>query len=144
MPRSTAPTPTHTTRGPSRALGPRVVAAAALAVSAYLHLDLARGPLVGGGQITLAGLFTAQAVVAIVVALAVLLRPGRPAWVAVAIVGLGSLAALVLSVYVQIPAVGPFPTLYEPLWYPEKVIAAGAAALAAVTAMVALAGGRRP
>jgi hypothetical protein len=143
MPRSTAPAPAPTTRSPSRALGPRVVAATALGLSAYLHLDLAQGPLVGGGQITLAGLFTAQAVVAIVVALAVLLRPGRPAWGAVAIVGLGSLAALVVSVYVQIPAVGPLPTLYEPFWYTEKVIAAGAAALAAVTALVALARGRR-
>ena len=115
-----------------------MVGAAALGVSAYLHVDLAQGPLVSGGQITLAGLFTAQAVVATLTAVAVLVRPGRPAWIAVAAVALGSFAALVLSVYVQIPAVGPFPTLYEPFWYGEKVIAAAAAAIAAVTALVAL------
>jgi hypothetical protein len=141
MPRSTAP---GTSRGPSRALGLRVVAAAALGVSAYLHADLAQGPLVSDGQITQAGLFIAQAVVATLVAVAVLVRPGWPAWAAVAIVGLASFTALVLSVYVQIPAVGPFPALHEPLWYPEKVIAAAAAALATVTAFVALALGRRP
>jgi len=140
MPLPSAPARSHAPRSASRALGLRVVAAAALCLSAYLHLDLARGPLAGGGQITLAGLFTAQAVVAVVVAVAVLLRPRRPAWVAVAVVGLASLAALVLSVYVQIPAVGPFPTLYEPVWYPEKAAAAVAAALASVAALVALAG----
>jgi hypothetical protein len=122
----------------------RVVAATALAVSGYLHRDLAEGPLVGGGQVTLAGLFTAQAVVAIVVAVVVLVRPVRAAWLAVAVVGSASLAALILSVYVQIPAVGPFPSLYEPFWYPEKVIAAVAAAVASAAALVALGGrGRR-
>ena len=145
MPRSTAPAPSRgTRRQPSRSLLLRVLAAVALGVSAYLHVDLAQGPLVSAGQITLAGLFIAQAVVATIVALAVLVRPGRLTWAAVAVVGLASFAALVLSVYVQIPAVGPFPTLYEPIWYGEKVAAAGAAALAALVALVALARGRRP
>ena len=116
----------------------RVLAAAALGVSALLHVVLAQGPLVSGGQVTLAGLFIAQAIVATLIALAVLLSGHRLAWIAAAVVGLGSLAALVLSVYVQIPAVGPFPTLYEPLWYGEKVLAAASAALAAVVAVVAL------
>jgi hypothetical protein len=142
MPRSAA-APARTTRGPLRSTALRAVAAAGLAVSAYLHADLAEGPLAGDGQITLAGLFIAQAVVAIVVAVAVLARPSRLVWLAVAVVGLGSLAALVLSVYVQVPAVGPFPTLYEPLWYGEKVAAAVAAAVAGVTALVALGGDRR-
>ncbi|MCW2696295.1 MAG: hypothetical protein JWR62_1380 [Modestobacter sp.] len=142
MSRSTAPARSPA-RSASRGLGLRVVAAAALALSAYVHWDLARGPLVAGGHVTVAGLFTAQAVVAIVVAVVVLLRPGRAAWTAVAVVGLASLAALVLSVYVQIPAVGPLPTLYEPLWYGEKVLAVAAAAVAAVAALVALTGRRR-
>lgn len=53
-------------------------------------------------------------------------------------VGLASLTALVLSVYVRIPSIGPFPVLYEPLWYAEKVAAAMAAGTAAVVALVAL------
>ncbi|MDP9406985.1 MAG: hypothetical protein M3P95_03605 [Actinomycetota bacterium] len=127
----------------------RVLAAAALGVSAYLHIVLAQGPLVSGGQVTLAGLFLAQAVVAGLVALWVLVRPGGLGWLAALAVGGASLAALVLSVYVRIPAVGPFPVLYEPQWYGDKVAAAVAAAVATVVAGVALlrrgaARGRKP
>ena len=126
------------TRSTPAALLLRVLGAAALGVSAALHVVLAQGPLVSGGQITLAGLFLAQAVVATLVALAVLLLGSRLAWTAAAVLALGSLAALVLSVYVQLPAVGPFPALYEPAWYGEKVLAAVSAAVAAVVALVAL------
>lgn len=114
------------------------MAAAALAVSAYLHVDLAQGPLVIGGQLTLAALFLAQAVVAGLTALAVLVRATRPVWLLTALAGGGSLLALVLSVYVRIPAVGPFPSLQEPLWYGEKVVAAVSAGVACVVALVAL------
>ena len=139
--------PTRPRSRPTLAL--RVLAAAALAASSYLHVALAQGPLVSGGQVTLAALFLAQAVVAGLVALWVLVRPGRLAWLAVLAVGGASFAALVLSVYVRIPAIGPFPVLYEPQWYGDKVAAAVAAAVAAVAAAVALlllprgAGGRR-
>lgn len=44
--------------------------------------------------------------------------------VAAALVGLASLAALVGSVYVRIPSIGPLPGLYEPSWYLTKVAAA--------------------
>lgn len=117
----------------------RVLGAAALAVSGWLHYDLAAGPLVSDGQVTLAGLFIVQAVVAGLVALWVLVRGDRWSWVAVLVVGLASLVALVLSVYVRIPSIGPFPVLYEPLWYAEKVVAAVSAGAAAVVALVALA-----
>lgn len=116
----------------------RVVAAIALLVSAYQHVVLAEGPAVSAGQITVAGLFLAQAAVATAVAAWVLLAGRRPAWLAVTLVGAGSLVALVLSVYVQIPAFGPFPVLYEPYWYPQKVAAAVPAAVAAVVGGLAL------
>ena len=137
----TAPATQRSTRSPR---GPRilqVLAVASLAVSAYLHLTLARGPLVSGGQVTLAGLFIAQGLVAVLVAVWLLVRAGRPAWVGAGLVGLASLLALVLSVYVQIPAIGPLPAMYEPIWYPEKVVSAVAAGLAAAAALLAL--GRR-
>lgn len=117
----------------------RVLTAAALAVSAWLHVDLAAGPRYSDGQITLAGLFVAQAVVAGLVALWVLVLADRLSWVAAAVVGAVSLGALVLSVYVEVPSVGPFPTLYEPLWYRDKVVAAVAAGVAAVAAGAGLA-----
>jgi hypothetical protein len=116
----------------------RVLGAAALGVSAYLHVDLASGPRISDGEITLAGLFIAQAVVAGLVALWVLVLGDRLGWLAAAAVGAASLGALVLSVYVEIPSIGPFPTLYEPLWYADKVAAAVAAGVALLVAVLAL------
>jgi len=130
----------RTTRRRRTGVVPRVLGAAALGVSAYLHVDIARGlPLFGDGQVTLMGLFMAQAVVAALVAVWVLVRGDRLAWLAAGVVGLGSLAALVLSVYVRIPSIGPLPVIYEPFWYTDKYVAAAAAAVAAVVAAVALA-----
>ena len=116
----------------------RGVAAVALAVSAYIHVGLASGPLVADGQVTLAGLFTGQAVAAALAAVFVVVRGSRLAWVATAAVGLASLAVLVVTVYVMVPSIGPFPAVYSPIWYPEKVGAAVAAAVAGAAALVAL------
>ncbi len=113
-------------------------AVVALLVSAWVHVDLGDPPWSDDGQVTLAGLFVAQAVVAATVALWLLVQPGRAALVAAVLVGLASLGALVVSVYVRIPSIGPLPVLYEPLWYGEKVVAAVAAAVAAAWAAVAL------
>ena len=116
----------------------RVTTAAALAVSAYVHLELSGSPYYAAGQLTLGALFLGQAVVAAVVAGWVLLRGGRAALVAAAVVAAASLVALVLSTYVRLPAVGPVPVLYEPFWYAEKVVAAVSAALALGAALVGL------
>jgi hypothetical protein len=124
----------------------RVIGALALGYSGYLHLRIAleRPPLFADGQITLSGLFIAQAVAAAVVVLWVLARGDLIAWLAFAAVAAGSLGALVLSVYVQIPSVGPFPAIYEPVWYLDKNLAAAAAAIATLVALVALLRLRRP
>lgn len=114
-----------------------------LAVSGYVHYDLAQGPLAGDGGVTLAGLFVGQAVVAVLVSGWVLLRGDAWSVLVAGAVGLGSLAALVLSTYVSVPAVGPLPAMYEPLWYGRKVAAAVAAALAAAFAAFALLRTRR-
>jgi hypothetical protein len=116
----------------------RVVAAAALGVSGLIHLHLAGGYRLIGQQLTVGDLFLGQAVVAAVAALALLVRPVRLSWALAAVVGFGSLAALVLTVYVAVPAIGPFPRIYEPIWFPEKVAAAVAAALAAAAATAGL------
>jgi peptidoglycan/LPS O-acetylase OafA/YrhL len=116
----------------------RVLAAGALAVSAYLHVDLAQGYDVIGEQVTVGDLFLAQAAVAGVAALALLMRPVRLTWTLAALVGFGSLAALVLTVYVPVPAIGPFPRIYEPAWFPEKTASAVAAALAGAAATAGL------
>ena len=123
--------------------GLRWATAAALWVSAYLHWDLSASPYVADGQVTLSGLFLAQAAVAVLVAVWVALRAEPLALLAALAVAAGSLLALVLSVYVRLPSFGPFPVLYEPLWYGEKVAAAVAAAVATAAALAGLALGRR-
>jgi len=118
----------------------RVLGALALGYSGWLHLRIAleRPPLFADGQVTLSGLFIAQAVAAAIVVLWVLVRGDLLAWLAFGAVSLGSLVALVMSVYVQIPSIGPFPVIYEPVWYADKYLAAAAAALASVIALVAV------
>ena len=117
----------------------RLVAAAALLVVAGVHLDLAAGYALIGEQVTLGDLFRVQAGVAGLVALAVLVRPARVVWLAAAAVGFASLLAVVATVYVAVPAIGPLPRIFEPVWYAEKVVAAvaaGAAVLAALTGLL--------
>jgi hypothetical protein len=118
----------------------RVLGAVTLGYSGWLHLRIAldRPPLFADGQVTLSGLFIAQAVAAAVVVLWVLVRGDLLAWLAFGAVALGSLVALVASVYVEIPSIGPFPVIYEPFWYADKNLAAVAAALASVIALVAV------
>ena len=132
MVRPTAPTRRAARSSPAL----RVLVALALLASASLHVGLASGPGTSGGQLTVSALFLAQAVVAALVAVWVLLLPSRPARLAAAAVGLGSLVALVASTYVQVPAIGPFPSLYEPGWYTDKALAAVAAGLAGIGALV--------
>ncbi len=113
----------------------RLVVVAGLLVSAYLHVRLAPEFALVGETITEAHLFLAQAVVAGASAMWLLLRDTRPGWIVAAVVGLVSLGALVVTVYVPIPAFGPFPPLYEPIWYAEKALAAAAAAVAGFGAL---------
>jgi hypothetical protein len=122
----------------------RLLTAVALAVSAYVHVDLSSSPYWAGGQLTLGALFLGQAVVAGVVALLVLVRPSRAAYALAALVAAASFGALVLSTYVRLPQIGPFPVLYEPVWYADKVVAATAAGVALLAALAGLAAaGRR-
>ena len=129
---------TSSSRNETRLLALRGAATLALVVSAFIHIDLAAGPLVADGQITLAGLFIGQAIAAAFAALWVVARGSHLAWLVSGGVGLASLIALVVSVYVLVPSIGPLPAVYEPFWYAEKVVAASAAAVAVVAAVVAL------
>ena len=125
----------------SRALG--ALAAAALLGTAYVHVDLAGGYDAIGTQITQGDLFRAQAVAATAAALWLLLRPTRLGWLLAALVAAASLAAVVATVYIAVPALGPLPPLHEPIWYPEKAWAAVAAGLALLLSLPGLLVGRR-
>lgn len=121
-------------------------AAIGLAVSAYIHLTLAApfdantGTLVSQG-----GLFRIQAVVDVTAAALVVIRPRRWTGLLAAVVALGGLGLIVITVYapLDLTALG-LPYLYEPSWYQDKVVAAVAQGLAAIGALfVAAARGSR-
>lgn len=116
----------------------RLVASTALAVVAGVHLHLAAGYALVGDQVTQGDLFRAQAGVAGVVALALVVRPTRLMWLLAAAVGLVSLLAVVVTVYVAVPAIGPLPRIFEPVWYAEKALAAASAGTAALAALLGL------
>ena len=122
----------------------RLLIVAALAVSGWIHLDLADTFDAIGETITLGDLFRAQGVAALLVAgwLVVDRRSARPV-VAALLLGVASAAAVVLSVYVRLPAIGPLPEVYEPVWYAEKVTSAITAGVAAAGAAALLAVRRR-
>ncbi|MGA8789063.1 MAG: hypothetical protein WB535_08965 [Paenarthrobacter sp.] len=115
----------------------RVSVATALFVSAVIHIQLAptyQQAAPGGiGQGTL---FLVQAVAAALTAAFVLLKGSRASYAAAGFVGLSSLAAVLLYRYVQVPPIGPLPSMYEPVWYTAKVITAAAEAAAGGLAFI--------
>jgi hypothetical protein len=104
----------------------RVVAAALLGVSGYVHLHLAHLYRGLGDTITQADLFYAQGAVAIAVALWLLVTGMRLAWWSAAAVGAASFAAVMLYRYVDVGAIGPLPNMNDASWQPapDKLLSA--------------------
>ena len=102
------------------------------AVHAHLapEYELAFPGGIGGGT-----LFYIQAVVAFVTAVGVLVWRRRPMYAVAFLVALSAFAAVVISRYVELPAVGQVPAMYEPLWFLEKSVSAVAEGLAALAAL---------
>jgi hypothetical protein len=129
--------------GQHRRTGPTVVAlllrglvAAGLAADAVIHLRLAHGyELAAPAGIGEGTLFRIQAVAAIVAAVVVLLRAGRVVAAAGFVVAAAALAAVLLYRYFEVPAFGPVPSMYEPVWFPEKTLSAVTEAVAAIGAL---------
>jgi hypothetical protein len=113
-----------------------VVVVAGLAVDAYVHFDLASSYKgVKSSTLSQADLFRAEAVVALIAAVALLARPRRYTAAFAFLVTAGGLAAVLLYRYVNVGAFGPFPNMYENLWYPEKTQSAWAEGIAAAAAL---------
>jgi hypothetical protein len=129
----------------------RAVIAGGLAIDAYVHLDLASLYAEAGGTINEGVLFRAEAVVAILTAVAVIVTGRRVSYLAGLAVGGSALAVMLISRYVDLGQIGPLPDLYDPDWFTEKLLAAaaeGAATAAAlagavITGLAARAGRRR-
>lgn len=110
--------------------------AVALAVVALVHLDLA--PRYASiGSPSLGAQFRAQAVVAGLLALVLLVRPRAAAWAVTAAFGAASLAALVWSRYRDLPVPG-FDGGFRETWEAEGAVTSAVAEAAVV--VLALAG----
>jgi hypothetical protein len=114
-----------------------VVVVAGLAIDAFVHFDLASAfKNVKTSTLSEADLFRAEASVAIVAAVALLVRPRRyTAGFAFLVAAAGTVAVIVYR-YVDVGAFGPFPNMYDPFWLPTgkwlSAIGEAAAALAAL------------
>ncbi|MDP9497936.1 MAG: hypothetical protein M3P46_09805 [Actinomycetota bacterium] len=121
--------------------GLRLAVLSALVLDAVVHLRLADDYQLGYPQGIGGGtLFRLAAAAALVVAVALLLTERRLAYLAAALVLGGACAAAVLYTYVDVPAIGPVPSLYEPVWYRDKVLSA---VVEGAGALLALLGARR-
>lgn len=117
----------------------RIVVLVGLLLDAVIHLRLAgeyefafpEG--IGGGT-----LFRIEAALALVAAIAVLAWGRRPTYLFAFLVAASAFGAVMVTRYLELPAVGPLPGMYEPLWFFEKGVSAAAEAVAALAALLLL------
>jgi hypothetical protein len=117
----------------------RLLAAAGLAVDAYVHADLAPQYDAVDAAVSQGDLFRVEAAVSALAALLVLAWRRLPADVFGWLVAAGGFALIVIYRYVDVGAFWPVPNMYEPVWFTEKWVAAIAqlVAVAATTALIA-------
>lgn len=112
-------------------IGLRLLAAAGLAVDAYVHTDLA-SRFDTGGTLSESKLFLIQASLAAAAALGLVVRGRRLEAAFGFLVAAAALGAVLLYRYVDVGRLGPLPDMYDPAWYTEKTISAIAEAVAIV------------
>jgi len=126
-----------TNRGRGTVLILTALVVAGLAVDAYVHFDLASA-FKNNKTATLseADMFRAEATVAILAAVALLLRPRRSTAAFAFLVAGAGLVAVLVTRYVEFGAIGPIPKLYDPYWQPTgKWLSAVAEAVATLAAL---------
>lgn len=106
-----------------------------LAIDAYVHLNLASDFDLVKASISQGTLFRIEAVMAVVAGVLLIVRPGRITAAIAAVVAGGGVLALLLYYFVNVGEVGPFPNMYEHVWYSDKVFTLIAQAVATVTAL---------
>lgn len=116
----------------------RVLAAAGLAVDAYLHAHLAERYDAVTADISQGTLFRIEAGMAALAALLVLVWRRWPSDLFAWAVATGGVALLLIYRYADIGAWGPFPNMYEPVWFGEKRAAVVAQAVAMVATVYLL------
>lgn len=109
-----------------------LIAVAGLSIDAYVHLDLASTYAEAQAPINEGVLFRAEAVLALLTALALITSRRRMPFVLGFAVAASALTLMLVSRYADLGPIGPFPDLYDPVWFPEKLWAAGGEAAAAI------------
>lgn len=114
-------------------LAARLLAAAGLAVDAYVHADLAQQYDGIDATFSQGDLFRAEAALSALAALVVLVwwrfLGDAFGW----LVAAGGFALLVVYRYVDVGKLGPLPNMYEPVWFTEKRVVAVAQLVTVVT-----------
>ena len=115
-----------------------VATAVLLGIDAYVHFhDAHFYASVASSTISEGNLFRVQATVAVVVAVALLVRPHPVVWAIAVLVTASAVGAVLLYTYVDVGALGPLPNLYEPTWAaaPGKLASAVAEGLGTLLAI---------
>jgi hypothetical protein len=119
-----------------------VIVVAGLTIDAYVHFNLASNyELIKTSTLSQADLFRIEGAIAILAALLLAVRPRRYTAAIAALVAGSALLVLLLYRYNDIGQLGPIPSMYEPIWYTKKTVAAfaeGAALIAAVALLFVL------
>jgi hypothetical protein len=108
---------------PRALLAARLLASAALLVTAFIHARLAFQLGVGGMPIGQGQLFFLQAVVSLILALAMFSRDSR-VWLFALVLSVAGLVGILSSVYFPVPSLGPLPAIDEPVWLMTKAVSA--------------------
>jgi len=90
--------------------------AALLAVDAFVHVTDASLYDSVTSTVSEGTLFRVEALVALVVAVALLSQPRPVVWAVAAVAAASAAGAVLLSTYVDVGALGPLPDMYEPTW----------------------------
>jgi hypothetical protein len=110
----------------------RLIAIAGLSVDAYVHLDLASTYSEAQVPINEGIMFRAEAALALLTALAVIMSGRRLPLALGFAVSASALTLMLISRYVDVGPLGLFPNPYDPVWYPEKLWAADGEAAASI------------
>lgn len=113
-----------------------LVAAAGLAIDAWVHFDLASPyDAIRSSVLSQGDLFRVEGVAATIAAAAVLVRPRRYTAAFAFLVAAAGTAAVLFYAYVDVGAFGPFPNMYDPAWFGKKTLSAWAEGIAALAAL---------
>lgn len=114
-----------------------LVVVAGLAIDAYVHFDLASAYSgIKTGTLNQGQLFRVEGALAVIAAVALLIRPHRYTAAFAFLVSAGGAAAVLVYRYVNVGEIGPLPNMYEPIWYHEKTMSVWAEGIAAVMALI--------